>query len=99
MTNVAPSGSQKAQSVTLEKPASIHSAVFGKGARKIAAQLEMIANALDSVEVGDVERRRVADGEKGAGDGDRIPCGPKRRLDRPVCGALAAAGMDHRSRP
>ena len=54
----------------------------------------MIADALDGVEVGDVERRRLAHRQKGAGDGDGIGGGAKRRLDRPVCGAHPAAGMD-----
>ena len=39
-----------------------------KGAREIAAELEMIADPLDGIEVGDIEHGRAGDGEKGAGD-------------------------------
>ena len=68
MTSVAPSGSQKAQSVTLEKPASIHSARAAEGRRRDRGRARNDCRAFDGVEVGDVEQRRAGDGEEGAGD-------------------------------
>ncbi len=66
-----------------------------ESAGEIAAQLEMIADAFDRIEIGDVEHRRSGKGDQRAGDGDRVVGGSERGFDRPVGGARAAAGMDH----
>jgi hypothetical protein len=55
----------------------------------------MIADALDGIEVGDVEHGRAGDGEEGAGERHRIVGGAKRRLDPPVFGARPAASVHH----
>src|SRR5262245_2598228 len=53
----------------------------------------MIPDALDGIEVGDVEHGRAGDGEEGAGEADRIVGGSQRRLDRPVLVARPTACM------
>ncbi len=97
ITRVAPSGSQKAQSVTSVKPASIHSAVVGSALPEIAAKVEMVAGSFDGVEIGDIEDRRSGDGKERIGDGEWVGGVAELCLDRAIIGALAALGMHHAS--
>ena len=51
-------------------------------ARKITAELKMVADTFDGVEVGDVKRRGAAHGDKSASDGDGVVVLDTRTLPR-----------------
>src|SRR5581483_8499303 len=59
-----------------------------------AQELEMIADAFDGIEVGDIEGWRTGDIEKPAGDGRGIVGRAERAHDRGVVGAPSSDGVD-----
>ena len=94
ITSVAPSGSQKAQSATSEKPASTHSVVLGQRVAEPAHQLEMIAGARDRIEIGDIEGGRPGHAEQPAGDRHGVVSRAERAWDGRIIGAPPRHGMD-----
>ena len=67
----------------------------GQRVGNAAHELEMIADAGDGVEIGDIERGRAGDGQQATGDRYGIVGGAERALNRAVIGAVAGFGLNH----